>query len=84
MFIRTGATATVKLPAGTYILKTASSSGNWYGEKEMFGPAGTYQRLKASGSSDRFELERYGDYVLTMNTSENGNVGSQKENMATF
>ena len=84
VFIRTGATATVKLPAGTYILKTASSSGNWYGEKEMFGPTGSYQRLKASGSSDRFELERYGDYVLTMNTSVNGNVGSQKENMATF
>ena len=84
VFIRTGSTATVKLPAGTYILKTANSSGNWYGEQEMFGPGGVYQRLKSSGSSDRFELERYGDYVLTMNTSVNGNVGSQKEQMATF
>lgn len=83
VFIKSGSAATVKLPAGTYILKVASSKGEWYGENEMFGPNGVYQRLK-NGSSDRFTLERHGDYVLTMNVSENGNVGSQKENMSTF
>ena len=84
VFIKSGSAATVKLPAGTYILKIASSKGEWYGEKEMFGPNGTYQRLKNGSSSDRFTLERRGDYVLTMNVSANGNVGSQKENMSTF
>lgn len=84
VFIKSGSTATVKLPAGTYILKIATGKGEWYGEKEMFGPNGVYQRLKNGSSSDRFTLERRGDYVLTMNVSTNGNVGSQKENMSTF
>ena len=84
MYIKSGSTATVKLPAGTYILKIATGKGEWYGEKEMFGPNGVYQRLKNGSSSDRFTLERRGDYVLTMNVSTNGNVGSQKENMSTF
>ena len=84
VFIKSGSTASVKLPAGTYILKIASSKGEWYGEKEMFGPNGVYQRLKNGSSSDRFALDRGGDYILTMNVSSNGNVGSQKENMSTF
>jgi len=84
VFINSGATATVHLPAGTYILKTATSSGNWYGEKEMFGSNGVYQRLQSSDSSDRFTLERYGDYVLTLSNATNGNVGSQRENRDNF
>lgn len=84
VFIRSGATATVKLPAGTYVLKTANSTGDWFGEQEMFGSNGVYQRLKSSDSSDRFKLERNGDYVLTLRNASNGNVGSQRENMGTF
>ena len=84
VFINGGDTASVKLPAGVYVLKTASSTGAWYGEKEMFGSNGVYQRLKSSDTSDLFNLERYGDYVLTLRTTANGNVGSERENMSTF
>ena len=84
VFINSGATATVRLPAGDYVLKTANSSGNWYGEKEMFGSDGVYQRLQSSNTSDRFTLERYGDYVLTLSNATDGNVGSQRENRGDF
>jgi len=84
VFIRSGATVTVNLPAGTYIFKTANSTGNWYGEKEMFGSEGSYQRLQSSDNSDRFTLERGGDYLLTLSGADNGNVGSERENMDTF
>ena len=50
----------------------------------MFGSNGVYQRLKSSDTSDLFNLERYGDYVLTLRTTANGNVGSERENMSTF
>ena len=83
IFIGSGDTARIKLPAGTYVLKTATGSGSWYGEKEMFGAAGVYQRLKSSGTSDQFKLDRGGDYVLTMRVND-GNVASKNENMNTF
>lgn len=84
VFINSGATATVKLPAGTYVLKTANSTGAWYGEKEMFGSNGVYQRLKSSDTSDHFTLERYGDYILTLRNADKGNVGSQREDRDDF
>ena len=79
VFINSGATATVRLPAGTYILKTATGKGNWYGEKQIFGDDGVYLRLLSDDTSDRFTLERFGEYVLTLRNADKGNVGSQRE-----
>ena len=84
VFINSGATATVRLPAGTYILKTATGKGNWYGEKQIFGDDGVYLRLLSDDTSDRFTLERYGEYVLTLNSVTGGNVGRKSESADTM
>ena len=83
VFIRGGATATIKLPAGTYVLKTANSTGDWYGATEMFGDEGYYQRLMVTSGNDRFKLNRGGQYVLTMKT-QNGDVTGKKEPASSF
>ena len=85
VFIRSGDTATVSLPGGTYILKTAYGFGDWFGEKEMFGTEGSYSRLLSSDSGgDQFVLDDNMDYILTLTHAENGNVGSDAETMDTF
>ncbi|MBR7189479.1 MAG: tetratricopeptide repeat protein [Oscillospiraceae bacterium] len=83
VFIRGGATATIKLPAGTYVLKTSSSTGSWYGPTDMFGDDGYYQRLKNGSGSDRFKLSRGGRYTLTMKT-QTGDVTGKKEPRQNF
>ena len=83
IFIRSGGTFTVKMPAGTYIFKVAYGSGNWFGETDMFGDDGVYQRLKISGS-DSFKLTK-GSWELKLRQQvENGNVDTAKENRDTF
>ena len=84
VFLNGGTPVTVSLPAGSYVLKTATGKGSWYGEKEMFGDSGSYQRLLYNSGSDTFPLEKNGEYTLTLNVSSDGNVGSKKESMASF
>lgn len=84
VFINAGGNATVRLPAGTYVFKQAYGTGDWYGEQEMLGPKGTYQRLKSSSSSDQFTLERNGSYVLTLRAASDGNVGTRNESRDDF
>ncbi|MBR6405032.1 MAG: SRPBCC family protein [Lachnospiraceae bacterium] len=84
VYIRSGNTAAVWLPSGTYVLKTASGSGSWFGMKEMFGDDGYYARLQNGGAGDRFTLEQNGDYILTLQNAENGNVGSHSEDREDF
>ena len=71
------------MPAGKYILKVAYGYGDWFGEKEMFGSKGTYQRLQSSDTSDIFEIGN-GDYELTLRSSSNGNVGTKDEDRSGF
>ena len=66
------------------MLKTASGSGSWFGMKEMFGDDGYYARLQNGGAGDRFTLEQNGDYILTLQNAENGNVGSHSEDREDF
>ena len=83
IFIRSGGSFTVKMPAGTYIFKVAYSSGDWFGETDMFGDNGVYQRLKIDGS-DSFKLTK-GSWELKLRQQvENGNVDTAKENRDTF
>lgn len=85
VFIRSGETATINLPGGTFILKTASSYGDWYGQKQMFGDNATYSRLTSTDAgSDKFVLENNNDYILTLSHAESGNVGNESESMDTF
>ena len=83
MFIRSGGTFTVKMPAGTYIFKVAYSSGDWFGETDMFGDNGTYQRLKINGS-DSFNLTKGSWELKLRQQTGNGNVETAKENRGTF
>ena len=83
MFIRSGETLAVKPPVGTYIFKVAYSSGDWFGETDMFGDNGTYQRLKIN-NGDSFTLTR-GQWELKLRQQTgNGNVETAKENRGTF
>ncbi|MBO4888143.1 MAG: tetratricopeptide repeat protein [Firmicutes bacterium] len=85
VFIRSGETATIDLPSGVFILKTASSYGDWFGQKQMFGDNATYSRLTSTDAgSDRFALESNHDYILTLSHAEDGNVGNQSESMDSF
>ncbi len=83
MFIRSGDTFTVKLPAGTYVFKVAYGSGNWFGETDMFGDSGTYQRLKIN-DGDSFNLTSGSWELKLRQQTGNGNVDTTKENRDTF
>ena len=78
IFIHPGKSVSIYLPAGKYIYKVAYGSGDWYGEKEMFGDEGDYQRV--GGSSFVFEREKLKNqyYELKLRVSK-GNTGSAKE-----
>ena len=83
-FIAQGQNITVTMPAGDYIFKAAYGTGEWYGEKEMFGSKGTYQRLKSSDTSDIFSVSS-GSYTLTLRASTgSGNVGTKSESRDNF
>ncbi len=81
-YFRSGEKITIKVPAGTYCIKIAYSSGSWFGETDMFGDNGTYQRLKVDGT-DSFKLTK-GDWKLTLRQSSDGNVGTSSENRNNF
>ncbi len=86
IFINKGDSVKVKLPPGSYIFKSAFGFGNWFGENEMFGEEGVYQRLKSSGTSEIFKLNKNYDYTLTLRTGNTSGdpVATEKENKNTF
>ncbi len=82
-FFRSGERVTLKIPAGSYRIKIAYSSGDWFGETDMFGDNGTYQRLKIDGA-DTFKLTK-GSWTLTLRQKvSNGNVETSSENRNNF
>ena len=58
--------------------------GAWYGETEMFGEEGVYQRLVFDGGSDVITLKKKYTYTVTLRSASNGNVGTSGESMDTF
>ena len=80
-----GNKATVYLPAGTYAIKDAYSSGPWFGEKDMFGSDGTYLEL-TNGNSKSFKLESNMIYTLTLRSgnAQGDAVGSENVERGTF
>lgn len=87
VFINKGGQTTVKLPAGSYTFKAAYGRGDWFGEKDMFGDKGTYERLKSSGTSEVFTLQKNYVYTLTLRSSRStggDTVTTNKENRDAF
>ena len=84
IFIQKGGNCTVKIPAGKYVIKVAYGSGTWYGEKEMFGSAAVYERLKSTETSEIFALNNNYTYTLKLRTEQNGNVRTSNENRDKF
>lgn len=82
-FIRSGEKVTVKMPTGTYLFKSAYSSGDWFGETDMFGDNGVYQRLKVNGADSCSLTKGKWELKLRQNVSD-GNVETASENRNNF
>ncbi len=88
VFIAPGGKVKVNLPAGTYIIKQAYGSGNWYGTTDMFGDEGWYYRIYDQNGNNTFTYKnpgsgRYWVVTWTLRTST-GNTGSESEPRGTF
>lgn len=83
LFIRSGKNLSIKLPAGTYEVKMAYSDGSWYGEKEMFGENGVYQRLLFSGNSESIKLKKNAKLTIDIDAGK-GYKSLRDETMGTF
>ena len=87
MFIKGSSQTTVSMPAGTYVVKTATGS-NWYGEEEAFGKEGRYQIMTSSSGEQEFQFQK--DYIRTFkfNVKEidpnASSLGSDRENWGDF
>ena len=75
MFIASGKSTRVSLPAGNYQIKEATGT-NWFGEEEMFGLEGaSYYALTFGDGAITTTLERNYIYTLTLRNASDGNVG---------
>ncbi|MDR2513680.1 MAG: zinc ribbon domain-containing protein [Christensenellaceae bacterium] len=83
VFIRGGASPSIKLPANTYQIR--SSYGElWFGPEEMFGDENaTYQTLILEGSENYAFKSGY-IYTLTLRDAVDGNAGTRNEDRGRF
>jgi hypothetical protein len=78
-FIRGGEIWRFSLPAGIYVLKTASGEV-WYGPDDLFGPAGSYSR-----PDDTFALVNAGEgWTVELIPQRDGNLRDRKISAAEF
>lgn len=82
LFIRSGESASVELPLGTYELRYAAGE-LWYGETYLFGPDTVYRR---ADSQLRFEIEgdKVAGYTLELIKQANGNLRESTINPKDF
>jgi hypothetical protein len=79
VFIKSSDSITFYLPKGSYILKYATGS-SWYGEEEMFGENGIYQKAETT-----LEMTTEGNgYEITLQKVANGNLDSSSESKSGF
>ena len=86
VFISGNGKATVKLPAGTYTIKSGSGQ-TWYGTNEFFGKYGAYVTHIFNGSSKTIQLKKNYRYTLTLGASDETTgegVGSEDESWESF
>jgi tetratricopeptide (TPR) repeat protein len=74
--ISPGKTTSIKLPPGTYKMKTAYGEF-WFGKEELFGDIGAYEQTLFDGGSETTKMKKNWIYTLTLD-AENGNLGSKK------
>ena len=79
VFISGNGKATVKLPVGTYTIKSGSGQ-TWYGTKEFFGKYGAYvTHIFNSGTSKTIQLKKNYRYTLTLGGSSGSGEGVESE-----
>lgn len=79
LFIRAGDSVHTNLGQGSYVVKYASGD-TWYGEEEMFGDTGVYQKADTV-----LEYSESGvGYELTLENVVGGNLGSVGQNKDSF
>jgi len=83
VFIRGGDSPTVRLPANTYMIKTAYGE-NWFGPDEMFGDDNAYYQTLLLEGSTLYAFQRNYNYTLTLRDAVDGNVGTQNESRGGF
>lgn len=83
VFVHAGSTATIQVPPGDYIFKSAWGS-NWFGDEEMFGLEGTYSVMLFDGSSESVTLDGNMIYTITLYSVSGGNVGSRSLDAGSF
>ena len=85
MYIRSGGTVTVSLPAGKYQIKAGyGPKDKWFGTNDAYGDFGYYSVLK-NGTSETFSLKKNYIYTLSLHTTTTkGNVGSRSETRSNF
>ena len=79
LFIRSGESISANLKEGTYLFKSAYGT-EWFGESDLFGDGGVYQRLYSAPDSDLFALEKGFEYTLVLRGGDgSGNVDAVDE-----
>ncbi|MCL2883305.1 MAG: zinc-ribbon domain-containing protein [Coriobacteriia bacterium] len=76
VFVNPETQAVVNLPAGTYTIRSAAGD-NWFGESIMFGDEGYYATLLFDGENTSTTLSYGYTYTLTLEATDEGNVGSE-------
>ena len=71
LYVRGGEKAALTLPAGNYVIKTASGS-NWSGEDSLFGSDTSYSMF-----NEVFNVSPDYNYSFTLYTVSKGNVGQK-------
>ena len=83
VFIRGGDSPTVRLPANTYMIKSAYGE-NWFGPEEMFGDDNAYYQTLLLEGRTTYAFSRNYNYTLTLRDAVDGNVGAQNESRTGF
>lgn len=74
IFLRPGGSGTIYLSSGDYTIKVAYGT-EWYGDKDLFGDDGSYCQLM-NGTSEIFSMHSNYTYTLELQSTTQGNVGS--------
>ena len=83
LFIAGSNEVSIRIPAGTYMIKDGTGR-TWYGAKEAFGRAGSYETMLFDGGREEVYLQGGGNYTITVNVTNEGNVGSEDESFEGF
>jgi tetratricopeptide (TPR) repeat protein len=83
LFINGGESLTCEVVPGYYTIKEATGDA-WFGEPDLFGSNGWYTRMTYDDGTDYFSLAWNDIVSITLNTSENGNVGEEVEELEGF